>query len=77
MIPAKPLLDAAFWARVEAWAARKRLIAAFKVSKCSAHGRIACALCHRNPSNCVTAYGGCAVYAEDGVHWDSCPNRVR
>lgn len=48
-------------------------------ARCVAHGTERCERCHRNPSTCATADGrcsGCVVYAETGMHWDTCPNRT-
>lgn len=47
------------------------------VARCVAHGRHACALCHRNPASCIAEDGGCGAWVQDGMHWDTCPNRVR
>jgi len=46
--------------------------------KCAAHGYRRCTWCSLNPANCVDRLGrgGCSTYAEDGMHWDTCPNRV-
>lgn len=44
---------------------------------CSAHGNTACDLCSLNPGDCAEAYGPCGIYLETGMHWDTCPNRIR
>lgn len=48
-------------------------------AKCTAHGTERCERCHRNPSTCAKdgRSSGCSVYAETGMHWDTCPNRIR
>ena len=46
-------------------------------AKCSAHGDNACWRCARNPGNCVAETGSCSMYSETGMHWDTCPNRIR
>lgn len=46
-------------------------------SLCVAHGDLACTWCAQNPADCATVNGGCTVYAETGMHWDTCPNRIR
>lgn len=45
--------------------------------KCSAHGQSLCVMCARNPGSCGDSSdtGACSVYAETGMHWDTCPNR--
>jgi hypothetical protein len=40
--------------------------------RCSAHGDVACDLCSLN-GPCTE----CFAYAETGMHWDTCPNRIR
>jgi hypothetical protein len=45
--------------------------------KCSAHGHPLCVHCARNPGNCATDMGSCSVYKDTGMHWDTCPNRIR
>lgn len=53
-------------------------------AKCSAHGDPLCTRCARNPSTCAPdddgdeRHGsGCGVYSSTGMHWDTCPNRIR
>lgn len=46
-------------------------------AKCPAHGDPLCVACARNPGNCVREMGACSYYAETGMHWDTCPNRIR
>lgn len=49
--------------------------------RCSAHGQSLCVLCARNPGDCDPNHGGsgqsCGVWAETGMHGDTCPNRIR
>lgn len=45
--------------------------------KCVAHGNRVCALCHANPGDCTADLGGCGMWRSTGMHWDTCPNRVR
>ncbi len=42
--------------------------------KCSAHGDVKCAMCSRSTE---TGCSECSTVAEDGMHWDTCPNRNR
>lgn len=51
--------------------------AAGEPDRCMAHGQERCYWCSLNPSGCATSDGPCGVYAEGGMHWDTCPNRVR
>lgn len=45
---------------------------------CPAHGDRYCALCARNPADCAEGdSGGCGYWLAYGMHWDTCPNRVR
>lgn len=46
-------------------------------AKCPAHGQRFCMACCRNPSTCVEDNGGCGFYSSTGMHWDTCPNRIR
>ena len=46
-------------------------------AKCSAHGQELCLSCARNPGNCVDDHGGCGMWSSTGMHWDTCPNRIR
>lgn len=50
-------------------------------SKCPAHGDPLCVACARNPSYCTemqnAGQGGCGFYSTSGMHWDTCPNRIR
>lgn len=46
-------------------------------ARCSAHGDNACLMCARNPGDCVTDVGSCGMYVSTGMHWDTCPNRIR
>lgn len=53
-------------------------------ARCSAHGHRECEECHRNPANCKLppidvnyATIGCGQYSATGMHWDTCPNRIR
>jgi hypothetical protein len=42
------------------------------VPTCSAHGDMACELCSLDPGDCQ-----CDIYKETGMHWDTCPGRIR
>lgn len=44
---------------------------------CPAHGSQQCTLCHRNPGSCANDYGACGFWLSTGMHWDTCPNRMR
>jgi hypothetical protein len=46
---------------------------------CPAHGDRKCAHCHRNPGSCddVEQLGECVHWPNTGMHWDTCPNRLR
>src|SRR5688500_15585567 len=44
--------------------------------KCVAHGTPLCVHCARNPGSCVKPDGGCSMWSETGMHWDTCPNRI-
>lgn len=44
---------------------------------CAAHGDTACDLCSLNPADCADPEGPCSFYRDTGMHWDSCPNRIR
>ena len=49
-------------------------------ARCPAHGQELCIRCARNPSGCDDPDrddGGCSVYSDTGMHWDTCPNRIR
>lgn len=46
-------------------------------SRCAAHGDALCVSCARNPGSCVSEMGGCSIYSVSGMHWDTCPNRIR
>lgn len=46
-------------------------------AKCPAHGRRYCRPCSRNPGSCVGERGGCGYWSATGMHWDTCPNRIR
>lgn len=50
---------------------------AYPDAKCSAHGDNACWRCARNPASCASETGSCSTYATTGMHWDTCPNRIR
>lgn len=41
-------------------------------AKCSAHGQTLCVKCARN-GPCTK----CDFYADTGMHWDTCANRIR
>lgn len=47
--------------------------------KCVAHGTVRCVQCSLNPADCGSPSDrpGCVTYLADGVHWDTCPNRVQ
>lgn len=47
--------------------------------KCIAHGEPVCRLCSLNPASCdvEASSAGCLTYSTSGMHWDTCPNRVR
>lgn len=44
---------------------------------CSAHGETDCEWCSLNSADCINGYGQCSYYSETGMHWDTCPNRIR
>lgn len=44
---------------------------------CPAHGNRYCRACSRNPGDCIGDCGGCGYWSATGMHWDTCPNRVR
>jgi len=44
---------------------------------CSAHGEKACELCSLNPGSCATDSWQCEMWRDTGMHWDTCPNRIR
>lgn len=47
-------------------------------ARCSAHGDRMCADCAQNPSTCAEPNApGCGTWLSTGMHWDTCPNRVR
>ena len=47
-------------------------------ARCPAHGARFCAACHRNPGDCRDGTGGgCGYWSATGMHWDTCPNRIR
>jgi hypothetical protein len=51
-------------------------------ARCSAHGQSLCIKCARNPSTCTLREdgdysNGCGHYSTTGMHWDTCPNRIR
>ncbi len=46
-------------------------------AKCPAHGRHFCQPCHANPGSCTSDMGGCGYWSATGMHWDTCPNRMR
>lgn len=50
-------------------------------ARCSAHGQSLCVLCARNPGDCAPGRDGsgqsCRMWMETGMHWDTCPNRIR
>jgi hypothetical protein len=46
-------------------------------AKCSAHGDRMCGQCAQNPSTCAEPDGPCGTWLSRGMHWDTCPNRVR
>lgn len=51
-----------------------------KPPTCSAHGEAACAECSRITPKYLTADGGCTscgVYEVTGMHWDTCPGRIK
>jgi hypothetical protein len=47
--------------------------------RCVAHGNPSCDQCGLNPADCGSPSdrAGCTTYLADGVHWDTCPNRVQ
>jgi hypothetical protein len=63
--------------RAERLAQRCRLVSARRCHRCTAHGRRACAECSAHPGDCLSDTGGCGMYVATGMHWDTCPNRVR
>jgi hypothetical protein len=52
---------------------REERRAAKKAPRCPAHGVARCALCSLNGPVCTE----CTYYAETGMHWDTCINRMR
>ncbi|GGW15720.1 hypothetical protein GCM10018980_52060 [Streptomyces capoamus] len=46
-------------------------------ARCAAHGEQQCARCHRTPSTCAGDSGECRIWSSTGMHWHTCPNRVR
>lgn len=53
-----------------------------KKPRCVAHGDERCTWCAQNPSGCAAGADpslpwGCDLYATTGMHWDTCPNRIR
>lgn len=46
-------------------------------AKCPAHGRRFCRWCALNPASCSEDDGGCGYWSATGMHWDTCPNRIR
>jgi hypothetical protein len=51
-------------------------------SKCPAHGDPLCIQCARNAGECggepvEGTHPGCSFYGATGMHWDTCPNRIR
>lgn len=46
-------------------------------ARCPAHGDRFCESCHRNPGDCADADGSCSYWSATGMHWDTCPNRIR
>lgn len=83
MIPAAAALRAA-GVRAGAWLRRALIAAAAPLphfpdptATCPAHGARYCGDCHANPGDCVEADGQCSYWAATGMHWDTCPNRVR
>lgn len=72
--------------RLGAWLRRRAERAASRLpyfpdpqARCAAHGRRYCGPCHRNGARCMETgmASGCSVYQVTGMHWDTCPNRVR
>lgn len=47
------------------------------MAKCPAHGDTDCDLCSLNPADCASPEGPCSFYRDTGMHWDTCPNRIR
>lgn len=51
------------------------------VPRCVAHGTPGCPDCSRITLDRLTPDGecrrGCSTYSTDGLHWDTCPNRLR
>lgn len=43
--------------------------------RCPAHGEVKCPSCSRNDGR--STCGECDYYNQTGMHWDTCPNRVR
>lgn len=46
-------------------------------AECPAHGEPGCDLCSLNPGLCEEGIGECDYYRDTGMHWDTCPNRIR
>lgn len=48
--------------------------------RCVAHGEAECSDCSRITSDYLTDDGGCkgcGAWGSDGMHWDTCPGRIR
>jgi hypothetical protein len=51
-----------------------------EADRCPAHGHVACTWCAQNPADCGPGSGEvptCSFYRATGMHWDTCPNRIR
>lgn len=46
-------------------------------ARCPAHGDAYCRSCAANPGSCGGHDGECGYWFKTGMHWDTCPNRVR
>lgn len=46
-------------------------------ARCVAHGYRRCTWCSLNPADCAGIHPSCGTYSQDGMHWDTCPNRVK
>lgn len=58
---------------------RKRHLrrAVLEAEVCPAHGDAGCVLCSASADGATRHCSGCDFFAETGMHWDTCPNRVK
>lgn len=64
---------------IEAMQAALRAFASATPPRCPAHGDPACALCSRIAEDDLEdgSCRHCGYYAGTGMHWDTCPGRIR